>query len=189
MAYAQPGVGKNRVYGVGEGQESFQSIPERAPHLKGTCVWKLLTVISQQPTLEMSRNVLRRVDDRGKLPRWFTLLSDFWILLRRGAIFCFSRALSGHIIYELGQGQAFDFKRGPFLWPVSKPFSLPYCFVLHILSSLAHLVMIFEGCIITCPTTPHDLVVKDKQAVSKSYLAAKHPILEYRNISIQPYFF
>lgn len=69
MAYAQPGVGKNRVYGVGEGQESFQSIPERAPHLKGTCVWKLLTVISQQPTLEMSRNVLRRVDDRGKLPR------------------------------------------------------------------------------------------------------------------------
>lgn len=69
MAYAQPGVGKNRVYGVGEGQDSFQSIPERAPHLNGACVWKLLAMISEQSTLEMSRNVLCRVDDRGRLPR------------------------------------------------------------------------------------------------------------------------
>lgn len=65
--HTQPGVGKNRVYGVGEGQERFQSVLERPPHLKGACVWKFPAVMSEQPTLHMNRNVLHGVDDR-RLP-------------------------------------------------------------------------------------------------------------------------
>lgn len=81
------------------------------------------------------------------LPQWLLYVFCL-ILLRTEAILCFSGAPSGHIASELGQGQGFDLRRGPFLWLVSNPFSLPYCFVLHILSCLAHLVMMFEGCII-----------------------------------------
>lgn len=133
MGHAQPGVGKNSIYGVGEGQESFQSIPERPPHLKGACMWKFPAVMSEQPTLDMSRNVLHGFDDRKRFPHPDSP----------------SKAPSGHIVSELGQGQWFDLRRGPILWPVSNPFFFPYCFVLHILSCLAHLVMMFEGCIIT----------------------------------------